>query len=315
LEPEHPAIRAWRQLASSQLDHEHLEVYQEKTWGSAVYRIVCSGGSDLDVIAKRSRQETAWIERTVYEEILPKLPLPALHYFGSVKESNGGFCWLFLEDVSHDREYRPQIREHRVAAAQWLGIMNTSAADLVEAIHLPKRGPKHYLDLLHSACNATLSNLTNPALKASDIRLLENILTQCDYLSAHWNQLASVCEEAPRTLVHGDFISKNVRLRYDRDAVVVLPFDWEKAGWGIPAEDISRVDIATYRLGVQNRWPKLTIRALRRLVSVGKIFRCLVFLDWIAPSLALGSVEQPIYDMRRIETWLAELIRAATWQV
>jgi hypothetical protein len=315
LELEHPAIRAWRQLRLSQLDHEHLEVCQEKTWGSAVYRIACAGGSDMDVIAKRSPQDTAWIERTVYEEILPKLPLPALHYYGSVEESNGGFCWLFLEDVSHDRKYLPHIREHRVAAAQWLSIMNTSAADLVEAIHLPERGPKYYLSLLHLARNAILSNLANPALKAGDIRLLEKILTQCDYLSAHWNQLESACEGAPRTLIHGDFIRKNVRLRCDLDGIVVLPFDWGKAGWGIPAEDISRVDIATYWLGVQDSWPKLTIRALRRLASVGRVFRCLVFMDWIAPSLALGSVEQPIYDMRRIETWLAELIQAARWYV
>lgn len=311
---EHPAVRAWRELQPVHAAPEQIEVFEEESRSTWVYRLVCVGEAHTNVIAKRSRQGTARIERTVYEEILPKFPFPGLHYYGSVQERDGEFWWLFLEDASRDLKYLPHIKEHRVAAAQWLGNMNTFSSDLVVVAQLPGREPGHYLNLLHSARHAIQSNLTNPALKLGDLALLENVLAQCDHLIVHWNHLAAVCEGVPRTLVHGDFIKKNVRVRYSHDGIIILPFDWEKAGWGIPAEDISRVDLPTYWSTIRDNWPNLTIQTLKRLMSVGKVFRCLVYLDWIAPSLAFASVERPINHIRRCETWLSDLIRAAEWQ-
>lgn len=314
MQPEHPAISAWRALSPVHAAPEQLEVFKQENRNTSVYRLVCVDKAHTNVIAKRSLQGTARVERAVYEEILPNLPFPTLHYYGSVQELDGEFWWLFLEDASSDKKYLPHIKEHRVVAAQWLGIMNTIVSGLDVAAYLPERGPQYYLNLLHSACDTILSSLANPALKADDLALLESILAQCDHLSAHWNQLASACEGVPHTLVHGDFIENNVRVRYGGDGIFILPFDWEKAGWGIPAEDISNVDLLTYWSTIQDHWPKLNIQILKRLKSVGKVFRCLVYLDWIAPSLPLGSVDQPIYDIRRCETWLADLIQVAGWQ-
>jgi hypothetical protein len=118
----------------------------------------------------------------------------------------------------------------------------------------------------------------------------------------------------PQTLVHGDFIKKNVAVRSSQDGIIFLPFDWEKAGWGIAAEDISRVDIPTYWSTVRDYWPGLRAKSLERLANVGKVFRCLVFLDWVAPNLARESIEQPMNDVRSCEGWLADLIQAAEWQ-
>jgi hypothetical protein len=314
MQVEHPAMRAWRQLRPLNAAPEQIEEFEEDSLSTTVYRLVCAGEARSNVIAKRSRQRTARIERTLYEEILPNLPFPILHYYGSVEEPDGEFWWLFLEDVSSDKEYLPQNKEHRVAAAQWLGIMNTFASGIAAVAHLPERTPQHYLNLLHSARQTIQSNLSNPALKAGDLALLENILDHCEHLSAHWNELMPACEGIPRTLVHGDFIKKNVRVRYTPDGIVILPFDWEKAGWGIPAEDISRVHLPTYWSTIHEHWPRLTVQTLNRLTRVGKVFRCLVFLDWIAPRLAFASLEQPVNDIRRCESWLAGLIRAPEWR-
>jgi len=311
---EHPAISAWRELRPKLVEPERLDVLTEESRKTAVYRLARAGKGDSAVIAKRCRQSTALIERAIYEQVLPSLPVPMLHYYGAVEEPNGEFCWLFLEDVSGDEKYHPHIVEHRVAAARWLGIMNTSASGLAAAARLPARGPEHYLKLLRSACDTILSNFANPALNADDLALLETVVAHCKHLSVQWSQLAGVCEGMPQTLVHGDFITKNVAVRTGRDGIMFLPFDWEKAGWGLPAEDISRVDIPTYRSTVQDHWPSLSIQAIKRLANVGKIFRCLVYLDWIAPSLADDSVEQPMNDLRRCQTWLADLIQAAGWQ-
>ena len=103
-------------------------------------------------------------------------------------------------------------------------------------------------------------------------------------------------------------------IRTTHDGITFLPFDWENAGWGIPAEDISTVDISTYWLTVRDYWPGQGLAVFRRLADVGKVFRCLVFIHWLAPRLAEESIEQSIYEVRRCETWLADLIRAAGWE-
>jgi hypothetical protein len=326
---EHPAVSAWRELRPEGITHQRLDVLKveegakEESRKTTVYRLVRVGRAGSAVIAKRCRQSTARIERTIYEEILPNLPLPMLHYYGYVEEPNRAFCWLFLEDLSGDGNYQPNLKEHRVAAARWLGIMNRSASGLVNnlssraerayraAACLPRRGPEHYLSLLRSARDTILSKSANPALNAADRVLLNTIVSHCEHLSENWSQVVCICERMPQTLVHGDFIKKNVGVRTGQDGLILLPFDWEKAGWGVAAEDISRVDIPTYWSTVQDYWPKLSIQTLERLANLGKIFRCLVFLDWLAPSLEHEAVEQPMNDLRRCETWLAGLTRTS----
>jgi hypothetical protein len=314
MQPKHPALSAWRQLRPEREEPTQLEALEAENQATAIYRLTPAREEDLRVIAKRSRQSTARVERTIYEEILPELPLPMLQYLGFVEEANGEFCWLFIEDVSGDARYNPDTREHRVAAAQWLGTMNTSASGLMAAARLPHRGPGHYLALLQSARDVILSNAANPSLSSDDRALLETAVDHCGHLAANWSHLAQVCEGMPQTLVHGDFIGKNVAVRSSRNGIIFLPYDWEKAGWGIPAEDISRVDIHTYWSTVRSHWPGTSAKAFRRLASVGRIFRCLVFLHWIAPSLELESVEKPVNYLRNCEAWLADLIRAAEWQ-
>jgi aminoglycoside phosphotransferase (APT) family kinase protein len=140
------------------------------------------------------------------------------------------------------------------------------------------------------------------------------VIAQCDYLSSNWEQFASLCEEMPKTLVHGDFIPKNVGVRSTQAGITLLPFDWEKAGWGSPAEDISRVDIPTYWDTVQDYWPESGIQAFNRLANIGEVFRCLVYIDWIAPQLGDKVVEKPLHHLRLCETWLADLIKTSPWR-
>jgi hypothetical protein len=57
------------------------------------------GPAGAAIIAKRSRQGPALVERTVYQEILPHLPVSGLRYYGCVEEPGGLFAWLLLEDA------------------------------------------------------------------------------------------------------------------------------------------------------------------------------------------------------------------------
>ena len=308
------ALRAWRRL---RCDGDPV-LRAESLWAEAdrhvVYRLVPDRRDRAAIIAKRCRRNTALVERIVYEEILPRLPLRSVQYYGVVEEPDRAFAWLFLEDASDEEEYDPRNASHRAAAGQWLGIMNPAAARIAPADRLPRRGPSHYRGLLGAAHRSISSCGASGSFAHQDRKLIRTVLAHCEELGASWEQLASVCLTTPDTLVHGDFISKNVKVRNCGNEPCILAYDWEKAGWGTPAEDISRVDIPTYWSTIRGRWPDLTIADLERLSSVGRVFRCIVFLDWIAPRLRNDCAVQGLEDLRRCESWLAELLAAACWQ-
>ena len=143
---EHPAIKSWRVLQPRQIELQGIEILQEKK-KSGVYRIAGVGIEGAAVIAKQCWYQTALIERTMYEAVLPHLPLPRLHYYGSV-QSDAEWGWLFVEDAGRE-EYSPQIEEHRLLAARWLGIMHT----LQRALLLPLGCPIADQTITWHACN------------------------------------------------------------------------------------------------------------------------------------------------------------------
>jgi hypothetical protein len=307
------AITAWRELGPSRVQPTRIDALTEPLRPTSVYRLEGVGKAQSAVIAKRCQHQVAAIERSIYEDILPEFPFPTLEYYGCVKEPRGGFSWLFVEDASDDPRYEPRVEQHRVAAGRWLGVMNVSAAALPAARRLPDRGPGHYLELLESAHRVLLAHFAGAAMDVDDRALLDGVLGHCRRLSTHWSQVVHICQGVPQTLVHGDFISNNVRLRTTGEETSLFPFDWEKAGWGTPAEDISRVDIPTYRATVEHHWPELHGQALAQLADVGKVFRSLVFLDWVAKTIDNRSVEQSMDELRRCRTWLDDVSRALRW--
>src|SRR2546426_8285305 len=74
---EHPAVYAWSQLGPDRLEPDGVEVLKRKP-KSSVYRLTGVGPDGSSIIAKRGRAETARVERMIYEEVLPRLPVPAL---------------------------------------------------------------------------------------------------------------------------------------------------------------------------------------------------------------------------------------------
>jgi hypothetical protein len=90
----HPAVTAWREVAPYAPDPERIEVLRRSA-DSATYRLVGAGPRGAPLIARRSRMATAWIARTVYERILPHLPVAAPRYCG-FKAEGPQFAWLFL---------------------------------------------------------------------------------------------------------------------------------------------------------------------------------------------------------------------------
>lgn len=313
MEFEHPAIVAWHKLHNDNTYPEKLEILRGENPTSTVFRLIWAEKVNPAVIAKRCLRQTALIESIIYEEILPDLPLPMVNYYGRVDEEESEFCWLFIQDAGGER-YRSSIKEHRVAAARWLGIMNTSAISIAAICRLPEREPRQYLEMLRSACNTLRSSLTNPGLNTENVRLLDSIVNHCEQVAENWGYFEDICDGMPRTLVHGDFIKKNVAVHSSKDGIIFLPFDWEKAGRGVPAEDLSSVDISVYWLTVRDYWPGMNLISLKQFGEIGKVFRWLVFLAWIAQGIMSESPEQYMQYLRSYRSWLInDLNEASQW--
>src|SRR2546426_1050377 len=117
----HPAVHAWRQLYPHSEPHRiaPLRVRQRK---NKVYRLEGAGGAGTAVIAKRSRKADALIERTVYEEIFPRITVPSLRYYGSLEDADAEYCWLFLEDAT-GAKYSKLLAAERAQVARWLALL------------------------------------------------------------------------------------------------------------------------------------------------------------------------------------------------
>jgi hypothetical protein len=310
---DHPAVIAWRGLHPESQLPQRIELIENPDNTRLTVRLIGVGYDESNVIAKRSQPGIILLEQLLYEEILPYLPLTTVNYFGSNHEQGSNLYWIFLEDVSDER-YHPSILEHRMAAANWLGIMHTYTEKLAILPRLPAKGTEYYWNLLQQGRNQILSFQSGHELNKD----IEQILISIEYhyvnMVRRWNQFERICDENPTTLVHGDFISKNVAVRSTQDGITLLPFDWEKAGWSSPAEDISRIDIATYWEVVKDTWPVLSVKEIKRLASVGKVFRILVYLDWIFSQLEGNQKKQSIYHLERCNNWLTELFKASPWK-
>jgi ABC-type transport system involved in Fe-S cluster assembly fused permease/ATPase subunit len=317
----HPAARAWCQL------HPHAEPLRispvrVRKRKNQVYRIDVADRPGA-IIAKRCGAAAALVERAVYEEILPRVAVPSLTYHGSLKEADGERCWLFVDEAG-GASYSNLLAEHRMHAGRWLGLLHTAAAEAAEQGRLPDAGPKRYLDLLRAARQWMQQHLDNPVLTPDDVVFIEAVTERLDDLDAHWERLEAACDSVPQTLVHGDFNGQNLRLHSENGNSTIVVFDWEDAGWGVPAVDLAQLtvpsgklsanpDIPTYWSTVRERWPRAHTDTLQRLAYCGTVFRALAALNWDAQSLPYDWAHTCVSGMHVYAAELEDALGRLGW--
>lgn len=282
---EHPAALAWGALQRADGKPPSLEQPRlTEDLDANLYRLMFPNRPP--VVAKRCGHVTGLVERAAYECVLAQLPITGPLFYGFVRDED--WIWLFLEDVTGE-SYEPKLADHRSAAARWLAELHIGVRDTAVKSLFPDRGPSHYLLLLKSALATIRREASSQTLPAIDLGILAATDEHCVRLVASWHEVEKACADLPYTIVHGDFIPKNVFVRRSGSIVEILPIDWEKAGWGILAEDLSTVDLNEYLTSARRDFPDLTIDLLNRAAEVGKILRSIVFINWAATGLSSAA--------------------------
>jgi phosphotransferase family enzyme len=321
---EHAAVRAWCEMTGGAPPASVDLLRKLSLHNAAVYRLTFAGAHEPAVFAKHAPLSVLRVERTVYEDVLPHLPVTAPRYRGC-HEAGDGLLWLFIEDVGNAC-LSPVDPDHRALASRWLGVLHTSGAALHRAAGLPDGGPGRYLAHLHAGRARIRARLGNRALGAHDRVILGRVLEMQDALEARWPALERACEGMPSTLVHGDFQPKNLRLHRGEQGLVLCPIDWETAGWGVPAADLmafgspreeTRLDLHAYLAVVRERWPTFDAGTFRKLSVMGQVFRAMAAVDWDSEGLRFEDAKtlmRRIGAMRHYLAWVAQALEAgAEW--
>src|SRR3989454_826174 len=263
----HPAVQAWRQLHPDRVVPDRITPAKFKPNkprpNLTVYRLEGVGVDSAAVIAKRCTQGGGQIERTVYERILPHVPLAGPRYYGTVSGSHEDHaedvCWLFIGEIQGEK-YDMLRPDHRAAAARWLGILHTEAQSAADHAGLPDGGPSRYRDQMRATRDLIRAQVDNPAFSAEDVAFLDVLVARFNELDEDWDRLARACTGLPPPLIHGDFNTKNLRVQASPQGAQIGAFDWEDAGRAVPGIDLAQAgdpscrlsaspDLATYRAG------------------------------------------------------------------
>lgn len=307
---EHPAVRAWVAATSHETVPEAIHVLRERGH-KGLYWLPGLAPGGAAVFAKRAVAPRTIIERTIYEDVLPHLQLTAPHYYGSCVDDVHG--WLFVEDVG-DRRYSKHEPEHLALAARWFGTFHLAAGRIPAARTLPDAGPARYLTHLRAARGKMVSGLRSGLFPRHEAAVLEAVVYQCDAVETRWPLVEAGCENAPHTLVHGDFRPKNGYLRANGAGLSLFPIDWETAGFGPPATDMPRIDLATYWGVVREGWPDLGLDAVERLAATGRLLWEVAAVNWESEALrseSRGGRSHAVTSLGAVLGRLATAARAA----
>jgi Phosphotransferase enzyme family len=323
-ELERAALRAWRALQGPSATVECIEpVRIRRNLHANVYRLVGAEPAGCAVIAKRGLLSRAHAERTIYEKLLPQAPVRTLRYYGCIEEADHPYCWLFLEDAAGE-EYSAALAAHRCLAGRWLGTVHGALEHSAAAAALPDRGPDHYLQCLQITSDCLREQLTTAAASPERATLLDELARQCDIVQRGWERVEQHCSGMPRTLVHADFSYKNVRVRRGPGESLLLVYDWESAGRGVPAVDLSQspvvaphfagqVDLAAYWEALRDYWPRIDLTTVERWAEIGTLFRCLAALHWDTRSLRRGWALKLLKRAPFYQSVLSHILRSAAW--
>ena len=303
----HPAVLAWRAVEPHGALPECIEVYSDRSpW--RLYALRGAGPAGSTVFAKCRHTSMAATERTVYERLLPGLPVATPRCYGCIDD--GEYGWLLLQAVE-GAPYDESNRDHLAMAARWLAALHVDTMLLGRSTALPDAGADRYLTHLIGGRAALETCLGNSrALDQVGRRTLAQLVEQLNGLEARWHSVRGRCETMPTVLVHGDFRPKNVFVRHDGTGLVA--FDWETAGWGPPAADLTKIDVNVYWAAVRETWADVSLASILEWADLGFVFQMLAAIDWKSSELATDTAEALAPPLTSLQLWGDRLAESST---
>ncbi len=326
----HPAVQAWQRLNPERVVPDRITPAKFKPNkprpNLTVYRLEGVGADGAAVIAKRCTRESGRIERTVYERILPQVPLAGPRYYGTVDGPHeDDVCWLFIGEIEGEK-YDMLRPEHRAAAARWLGILHTEARFAADQAGLPDAGPSRYRAQMRATRDLIRDQVDNPAFGGADVAFLDGLVARFEELDEEWDRLERASNGLPPSLIHGDFNAKNLRVLGSAQGVQIGAFDWEDAGRAVPGIDLAQAvdpscriaaspDLATYCAVVRERWPNCDATDIERLATCGAVWRAVAVITWDAQHLARPWADAFLPNLRMYEAELTHALDRFGWPV
>src|SRR5213594_690841 len=325
----HPAVQAWQRLNPERVVPDRITPAKFKPNkprpNLTVYRLEGIGADGAAVIAKRCTRESGRIERTVYERILPQVPLAGPRYYGTVDGPHeDDVCWLFIGEIEGEK-YDMLRPEHRAAAARWLGILHTEARFAADQAGLPDAGPSRYRAQMRATRDLIRDQVDNPVFGGADVAFLDGLVARFEELDEEWDRLELASNGLPPTLIHGDFNAKNLRV-LGSAGVQIGAFDWEDAGRAVPGIDLAQAvdpscriaaspDLATYCAVVRERWSNCDVTDIERLATCGAVWRAVAVITWDAQHLARPWADAFLPNLRMYEAELTHALDRFGWPV
>ena len=293
----HPASIAWLALERSKGRPRSIDVLKERreadgTLKGGVYRLHLVDGPAPTVIAKRCRENVLSKESYLYREVLSALPIIALETYGECLEPQGTYAWLFLEDAG-SMPLLPDNPVHTALPGTWLARLRTGARGLDLSDQLPRRDASYYRDCLQTSRDAIESRVDEGLPSNHGTAMLTEVLSLYKLTEGRWDAISNISGSLPATLVHGDFVAKNMCLTETPEGLDLILFDWQTAGWGSHAVDLaggfgpnsSSEFLIAYQRELSRHKLSPTMPQLQQLAVVGKLFRTIVSIHWDARHL------------------------------
>lgn len=301
------AARSWFDVSGERLDDGSVELLSGAR-GTTVCRLQSASGQ---IIAKRSRADTVSLERAIYDRFLNAPALCALRCHAASASDDHGYAWLFVDDAQ-GLAYDPRDPVHRAVSGEWLARLHSIATRSTDSRELPAKRPREYYGLLEDAERVLAKLMAGDAIPDDRRTVVDEVATHCRRLRDNWAALERACSKTPETLVHGDIVTHNARVCRTPVGFRFVLFDWEKSGWGTPAEDVSDIDLTAYLAAADSLGLEVSAAELRSVAGAGKAFRCLVFLDWLATDL-LAHTGAAFEQLELCRGWLDDINAHQPW--
>jgi Ser/Thr protein kinase RdoA (MazF antagonist) len=135
--------------------------------------------------------------------------------------------------------------------------------------------------------------------------ILNTLLDHLDRIEMNWGDVEELYNASPRSLIHGDFVRKNLRVRASANTLSLGVFDWEIAGWGLSAIDLVQElgksadpELEVYYSIIGNSAARIGTPFTKESLELGVIFRLLAAISWTSDFLRFEWIESAIVNLQ-----------------